>query len=204
MKKICLSVFLFIVFLLAACSNNNQVIKNGEQDIIHEEVDNSSQNIFENCEIADAFIEIYDDKGTQFQQFFSPDEYVKLCSIAEKMSAELCYAISSSCVLISQNISTYNTNQNFYYVIDKVVPKHAVMRQRKGFSLYMTEERMVVIVLLRTALRRQTRVSQDDMSLRRNPQMQSMRRQRTLIDLQPTRRIIGNTGGIGTTYFCCN
>ena len=56
MKKICLSVFLFIVFLLAACSNNNQVIKNGEQDIIHEEVDNSSQNRFENCEIADAFI----------------------------------------------------------------------------------------------------------------------------------------------------
>lgn len=43
---------------------------------------------------------------------------------------------------------------------------------------------------------------QDDVSLRRNPQMQPMRRQRTLVDLQPTRCVVGDTSGIGAAYFC--
>ena len=68
----------------------------------------------------------------------------------------------------------------------KVVPNNAIMRQCKGLPLYTAKEGMVVVILFCTALRRHARMSHDDVSLRRNTQMQPMRRQRALVNLQPT------------------
>lgn len=85
-----------------------------------------------------------------------------------------------------------------------VIPQHTVVRQRKALSLYTAEKGVVVIVLLRTALCCHPRMSHNDMCFRWNTQMQPMRRQRTLIDLQSSRCVVGDAGGIGTTYFCRN
>lgn len=83
-----------------------------------------------------------------------------------------------------------------------VIPQHTVVRQRKALSLYTAQKGMIVKILLRAALRRHARMSHDDVSLRRNTQMQPMRRQRTLVNLQPTRCVVGDAGGIGAARFC--
>ena len=84
----------------------------------------------------------------------------------------------------------------------KVVPNNAIMRQRKGLPLYTAEEGMVVVILFCTALCRHPRMSHNDMCFRWNTQMQPMRRQRTLVDLKPTRCVVGDTGGVCAARFC--
>ena len=83
----------------------------------------------------------------------------------------------------------------------KVIPNDTIMRQRKGFSLYMAEKRMIVKILLRAALRRHPRVPHDDMCLRRNTQMQPIRRQRTFVNLQSARCVVGDSSGVGAASF---
>ena len=67
-----------------------------------------------------------------------------------------------------------------------VIPQHTVVRQCKALSLYTAKEGMVVEILLCTALCRHLRVSHDGASFHRNTELQAARRQRALIDLQPT------------------
>ena len=96
------------------------------------------------------------------------------------------------------------SRQMFCVTQFKVVPEDTIMCQCKGFSLYTAGKGVIIVILFRAALRCHPRVSHDGASFRRNTEMQPMRRQRTLVNLQPTRCVVGDAGGVGTTYFCCD
>jgi len=53
-----------------------------------------------------------------FQLFFSPAEYVDLYNTASEISATPTYAISKFAVVAHQNIATYNTSEDKYFIMD--------------------------------------------------------------------------------------
>ena len=83
-----------------------------------------------------------------------------------------------------------------------VIPQHTVVRQCKALSLYTAEKGVIIIILFRAALRGHPRMPHDHVGLRRNTQMQPIRRQRTFVNLQSARCVVGDTSGIGAAYFC--
>ena len=73
---------------------------------------------FPDCTITSRQKSIYYDRESHFQEYYTPDEYIKLCSVISEMAAEPCFAISSQSAVVRQKIETYNSMELNYYVID--------------------------------------------------------------------------------------
>ena len=109
---IALSVSL-LFFSLTACSNQMQ-----EDEKVAEPIIEAPQDTFANNGISEYLQQIYADSSRRFSEFFTPEEYVKLCSVADSISAEPSYAISKYVFSVHQDISTYNVSEHNYLVID--------------------------------------------------------------------------------------
>ena len=73
---------------------------------------------FPDCTLTSRQKSIYYNRESHFQEYYTPDDYIKLCSVISEMSAEPCFTISSQSVVVRQKIETYNSMELNYYVID--------------------------------------------------------------------------------------
>lgn len=106
MKKHLVLLVAALAALLTACSRGGQT----------SQVSEMPADAFANSDITDFQKSIYESRG--FDANFTPEEYIKLCSVLDEMSAEPYYAINSNLIAVKQDLSTYNAKQEKYRLID--------------------------------------------------------------------------------------
>lgn len=116
MKRI--GLLILFAFLLTSCGSHTQDTYSPDETGVPEQIEETPKDDFAGHEIDDHFKYLYTAEDRCFDKFFSPEEYVKICSVATDLSAEPCYAISEFAFSVHQNIATYNTSEDNYLVID--------------------------------------------------------------------------------------
>lgn len=96
MKKHLVLLVAVLAALLTACSHGGQA----------SQVSEMPADAFANGDITDFQKSIYESRG--FDANFTPEEYIKLCSVLDEMSAEPYYAINSNLIAVKQDLSTYS------------------------------------------------------------------------------------------------
>ncbi len=113
MKQVCI-LLVIVMLLLSACgapAKAPQGEASGQDEV-------TTESSLANYEIGEYLEQLYTTESRGFGNFFSPEEYVKLCTVISGMSAEPCYAVSKYAVFIHQTTATYNSKEEKYLLID--------------------------------------------------------------------------------------
>ena len=110
--------FVMAALMLLSCTACSKQRESFETDIVSEQSESAQKDLFGDNELSAVLKLQYHEEYRHFHEFFSPEEYVKLCTVAAEMSSEPRFAISNSAFLVRQKIATYNSSETYYYIID--------------------------------------------------------------------------------------